>query len=82
MAFARPRLATATLARLYLAQGHVETARAMSRALVAQGAPEADGVRHELAERLASRERVLTELLATVCRRRAQDGAGRPTESD
>jgi hypothetical protein len=69
----RPRLASATLARLYLAQGHVETAQAISRELSARGAPGVAEVEDELGRVLSARERVLHELLADIRLRRSND---------
>lgn len=69
----KPPFATNTLARLYLAQGHWETAAALAAEL-----DPAAGVRHELARALDARVRLLEELLDRVrTRRRARArGAG------
>lgn len=71
----RPPFATATLARIYLAQGNRAAATAIVEALERSGTPGADGVRAALDGDAQRREAVLGDLLEAVrARRRARFG--------
>lgn len=65
-----PPFSTPTLARMYLAQGHLETARAMVATLRDEGAPGLDGLEAELAADVIRRVATLEELLLRVRNRR------------
>lgn len=75
----RTRLASPTLARLYLAQGHLDEALAVARAVKAQQGPEGGdlgAVEQDLDAAVAARARALEDLLEVVRRRRAAHRTG------
>lgn len=66
----RTRLASPTLVRLYLAQGHLDEALAVARTVRDEGAS-LGTVEHDLARAVDERTARLEQLLAVVRRRRA-----------
>lgn len=70
----RPPFATPTLARLYLAQGHVDAARAMLSELKARGEPGLEALEAAIAAAPDPVEALLQGLLVQIRERRRPAG--------